>query len=182
MKTVISVVLLLLFIRVSAVAHEAPDTVNLSHSTEIVDPLSPAGIWQFGGDGAIFEIRPQNGRHGVFDLYILESPDLTVPSGSLFGHMEATGTENNYDALLFRSITGNERSINKKKTRNFIFTYDSKTCTLTIRPYKQGTRVNILRWIPYLFRLSVDRTDSRPTGIDGARRLYPDSHSYPVIL
>ena len=166
----------------SAVAHEPPDTVNLSRSASPVNTLSPEGIWQFGADDAIFEIRPQKGRHGVFDLYILESPNLTVPSGSLFGHMEATGTDNNYDATLFRSLTGNDRNITRQKNRNFIFTFDPSSCTLTIRPYKKGTRVNILRWIPYLFRLSVDRTDSRPSNIDGARRLCPDSPSYPVIL
>ena len=126
----------------SAVAHETPDTVNLSRSASPVNTLSPEGIWQFGADDAIFEIRPQKGRHG----------------------------------------TGNDRNITRQKNRNFIFTFDPSSCTLTIRPYKKGTRVNILRWIPYLFRLSVDRTDSRPSNIDGARRLCPDSPSYPVIL
>jgi|GEM_PF-2381651 hypothetical protein len=182
MKTTVIAILLMLTCFLAS-ASEAPDTINLGHSAPVLtNPLSPAGIWQFGADGAIFEIRPQNGRNGVFDLYILESPDLTVPSGALFGHMESTGTANHYDATLFKSLSGKEHGINRRKTNSFIFTFDPASCSLSIRPYKRGTRVNILRWIPYLFRLSVDRSDSRPAGIDGARRLAPVSPNYPVVL
>jgi len=175
---------LLLFAATMLCAYASiPDTVNLRNAVRIpAGQVTPCGIWQFGADGAIFEIRPQHGRNGVFDLYIIQSPDLTIHSGTLFGRMESTGTGYTYDAHLHQSLGGKDRNVTHPKTHNFIFTFDPTACSLKIRPYRQGTRLSILRWIPYLFRLSVERSDSRPEGIDGARRLSPTSLSYPIVL
>lgn len=175
---------LLLFAATMLCAYASiPDTVNLHTAVRIpAGAVTPCGIWQFGADGAIFEIRPQHGRNGVFDLYIIQSPDLTIPSGTLFGRMEATGTEYNYDAHLRQSLGGKDRNVTHPKTHDFIFTFEPRTSSIRIRSYRRGTRLSLLRWIPYLFRLSVDRSDSRPEGIDGARRLSPSSLSYPVVL
>ncbi len=51
-----------------------------------------------------------------------------------------------------------------------------------MRSYRKGKTVNLLRWLPYLFRISVSEVDTRPSGIDGATRIAPPSIKYPVTL
>lgn len=183
MKRPTAIIAIVIAAAAATAAGNPPQLVEMSGAvTPSSDPNSPAGIWQFGGDGAIFEIRPQAGRHGVYDLWLLESPDLSAPSGIIFGHMESTGRDNYYDVTLYEALKAGKRSAKLSKTKSFIFNFNPREGSVVITEYRTGPRLSLRRWIPYLFRVAVDRTESRPSGIDGARRISPPSVNYPIVL
>ena len=160
-----------------------PQLINLQEGyTLSADASSPAGIWRFGADGAIFEIKPTPGTNGSYTLLLLDSPDLSRAAGTLFGSMTATGKPGTYDVALRLNPTGALRGSGRPKTRNFIFEISPEGSSLTMRSYRKGKTVNLLRWLPYLFRISVSEVDTRPSGIDGATRIAPPSIKYPVTL
>ena len=154
------------------------DSAYTSYTT---DASSPAGLWQMRGDGAVFTIVPRAGSAESFDLYIIDSPDLSIAENTYFGTMRRTGNGLSYDATLHADIKGATPSLRNKK-RNFILEFSTDGSYLTLQPYTKGKRVNIMRWLPYLFRISVTDADTRPKHIDGARRIVPASAPQPVTL
>ena len=137
------------------------------HVPAPLDASSPEGLWQMAGDGALFYISPVAGRSGRYSLILHESPDLSVPAEA--------GV---YDASLVLNPAGS----GMRKTRNFIFTFAPDGSTMTMQSYRRGHKVNMLRLLPYLFRVSVAEVDTRPENIDGAERISPPSVKYTVTL
>lgn len=138
------------------------------------DPLS--GIWQLGGDGAVIAIVPERSTTARFEIYLLDSPDMSVIPGNQIGTAVATGQPGRYDV----SLDGTQNIVRKK--RRFIFTIDD-TGHLKINPYKQGKKVALWRLIPYMFRVSVSDVDTRPSTVDGAIKIYPPSPGQtPTLL
>ena len=140
--------------------------------------FSPEGRWQAGGDGAVFEIRPRAGHNGVFDLVLLSSDDMSLSPGVKMGAMTSTGTPYSYDA----SMLARPGDKTFAKVYRFIFKFEPDFCSFSMTPYHRGKRVNLLRWVPYLFRVSISETDTRPKNVDEAFRLSGNYSSYPVIL
>lgn len=161
----------------SIVLHAAPPTVITldRHVPAPIDATSPVGLWQMVGDGAIFYIEPE--RRDTYTLTLYESPDLALSKGDFFGTMTLTAS-GSYDASLILNPKGSGR----RKTRHFLFDIDTYGSKLTMRSYRKGARVNVLRLLPYLFRLSISEVDTRPQNIDGAIRLSPPTAKYPVTL
>lgn len=161
----------------SIVLHAAPPTVITldRHVPAPIDATSPVGLWQMVGDGAIFYIEPE--RRDTYTLTLYESTDLTLSKGDFFGTMTLTAS-GCYDASLILNPKGSGR----RKTRHFLFDIDTDGSKLTMRSYRKGARVNVLRLLPYLFRLSISEVDTRPQNIDGAIRLSPPTAKYPVTL
>ncbi len=157
--------------------HATPPTVITldRHVPAPIDATSPVGLWQMVGDGAIFYIEPE--RRDTYTLTLYDSPDLTLSKGALFGSMSLTAS-GSYDASLILNPKGSGR----RKTRHFLFDIDTDGTTLTMRSYRKGARINVLRLLPYLFRLSISEVDTRPQNIDGAIRLSPPTAKFPVTL
>ena len=154
-------------------ATAAPPEVLAVEHAQAADAFSPVGIWQAGAGGALCEGRQRSGVEGVYDLFIVESPDLSITPGTPFGQMKHTGSGQNYDAELLHDPAGALRAGAVKRTRRYIFTLAEGGASLSMRPYEKGKRINILRWLPYLFRLSVSDVNTRPRDIDAATRIYP---------
>lgn len=157
----------------------AGEPVSIGAARQIIDsrgadPL--AGIWRIGGDGATVAFLPTGPSKPDFDIVILDSPDMSVIPGQTIGHATATGKTGTYDANFVRSQPAG------KKTVRCIITL-GKDGRLSFDYYKQGYSVRLWRLLPYLFRFSVNRQDTRPASVDGAVRLYPPTgQGGPVML
>ncbi len=147
------------------------EPVSRRQAREIIDsrgtdPLT--GIWKIGGDGATIAFLPRVGSTSTFDIVLLDSPDLSILPGGIIGEAVSTGRLATYDATMNVSpgTTG-------RKTKS-ILTID-KDGRLNIKPYKQGKTIKLWRWLPYLFRISVTDNNTRPDGVDGAVKIYPEN-------
>ncbi len=138
------------------------------------DPL--AGIWRIGGGGATVAFLPVRAGESEFDIVILDSPDMSVIPGQKIGHAASTGKIGIYDATMAQ-----KSAIGRKKVQCIITL--GKDGRLAFQYYKQGYDVKLWRLLPYLFRVSVNKHDTRPATVDGAVRLYPPTgQGGPVML
>ncbi|MBD5234233.1 MAG: hypothetical protein HDS65_08675 [Bacteroidales bacterium] len=173
---------LIIFLAVTGFCKAAPPHIELPAAAVSAVAASPEGLWRFGADGAVFTVVETPGVAGSYNLLIDESPDLTIPKGTLFGTMKATGTARTYEASLLSDPAEGRTSLSPKKVRHFIFTLSADGSTLEFRPYRKGKTVNILRWLPYLVRLSVTDVDTRPRDVDAATRLEPAPIPTAIII
>lgn len=141
--------------------------------SESRDPV--CGIWRMGGDGAEIAILPRRGYASQFDIIVVDSPDMSVMPGTKIGSVSATGKLGTYDAQF------NARKGLLNRTLRYIMTL-GKDDRLQFESYKKGKKVALWRWIPYLFRVTVTDYDTRPSGADGAVRVYPDTHASEVLI
>lgn len=144
------------------------------------DGASPEGVWRAGANGAIFEIKPLAGKGGCYELRIIDScSDPAATAGMVFGTMALTdGAPRRYDATLYHALSG----AGAKRTRHFIIDLAADGASLTFRHYNKGWVLNPLRLVPYLSRISVHRTDSRPADADGAVRIAPTKTPATITL
>lgn len=142
-------------------------TVLDTLGSAVADPL--CGYWMAGADGAKFEIRAGLAP-GLYAIYLLSSPDMALAPGTALGTMRHTGTEGNYDVELADSP--GKRGLQGRK-KNYIFEVNAEGTELVMRHYRRGKSVSIHRLLPYFFRISLKTYDTRPQGIDGARRIAP---------
>ena len=129
------------------------------------------GVWRMTGSGAIFAIEPKPGLTECYALTLLWSPDLGIPSGSELGEMRPAGRQLVFDAVLGLDHNGGRHISGIGKKYRFELEFSPGMQRISFKAYKQSWRVNIFRWLPYLFRTSVSKTDTRPADIDGAVRL-----------
>jgi len=138
------------------------------------DPI--CGIWQMGGDGATFAVIPRQGSSAVFDIVLVDSPDMSVLPGLIMGKAASTGKPGHYDAE-FDSSTGPV-----KRNRRCIIVLDNEG-GLTFNSYKKGKNISLWRWLPYLYRVTITDRNTRPANADGAVRIYPPiTPSTPAML
>lgn len=136
-----------------------------------VGAASYDGVWRMTGSGAIFAIEPKPGLTESYALTLLWSPDLGLPSGSELGEMRPAGRQLVFDASLGLDHKGGRHIPGIGRKYRFELEFSPGMQRIRFRPYKQSWRVNVFRWLPYLFRTSVSKTDTRPADIDGAVRL-----------
>lgn len=138
------------------------------------DPL--CGLWRMGTDGATVAILPVNASRGRFDIFLIDSPDLSAIPGRLIGNAVSTGSAATYDA----EFAGAGKFHNRRQ--RFIITLGDDG-HLHFKPYKKGKKISLWRWLPYLYRFTITDIDTRPTNADGAVRVYPPvTNSEPIVL
>ncbi len=142
----------------------------------LTDPIE--GVWQFPADGASVVIVRHTST--TYDIFLLDSPRLDVKPGTLVGSAVASPKKNYYDGEL------KPRNLGKKTftgNQSVTFTVNPEG-TLSIRPYSDGYKVSLRRWLNYFLKISITRDNGRPKDLDGARRVYPYrlSDNYPVCL
>lgn len=118
--------------------------------------------------GAYIAIRA-NGINS-YEMTVIHTPDLSITPGTVMGSAHISGKMSMYDASIFRDFTADGKG---HRPQRLAITVDISTGMMRFDPYKQGWRVNLRRLIPYLFRFSVQREDTRPDGLEGAMRIYP---------
>lgn len=159
-------------------ASASPPVVEFYGAESVATPDTPQGVWRIGGDGAVFEVRPVAGTEGVYDLYLLSSPDLSIAPGAVFGTMTFTGAPGTYEARL--RLDSSARTTSKK--HSFIFTLSDDASTLKMRHYVRGKQVSFYRWASYLFRVGIHNVDSRPADVDAAVRISPTVNQKHITI
>lgn len=145
-------------------AGEEPSVLSMAGEAE--------GLWRMVPGDAIFRVEADP-LPGSYKMYVVYSPDLTVPEDAFMGTMTALAAEGTYDVSIVEK-PGRESS----RTKHLIAEFDSDGHRLLFRPYKPTASFSLVRWIPYLFRVGF-RQGHRPQGYDGAVRVGSET---PVVL
>lgn len=138
-----------------------------------LDPIE--GVWQVHDDGAMLLISKESAS--TYAIVLLDSPLLDAPTGVAIGRAVATADADRYDATLERGAIAD----NKLRSTRLVLSVTADGM-LRFAPYSTGVKLNLKRWVPYLFRI-VESNNTRPAGLMGARRIYPfTSDSYKPCL
>lgn len=140
------------------------------------------GIWQFVGDGATIVIEQFNPdmiagtQTNFYRIVIVKSPMLSISPGTIMGYMTATAKKGCFDARLYTS-GGIHGVLSTPRTFTLTLTDDNR---LSFSEYKKEVKVNLWRWLPYVYRVGISIKDTRPKGLDGCLRIYPPSTTQPL--
>lgn len=127
------------------------------------------GDWQVYGGGAALRFAPSRGAAGSFDIIWLDGPELSIEPGTVVGKALETATPGVYDCRVERDPRG---KADKHRYANFVVRLDADTGdSFTFAPYEQRTKFSIQALLPYWWRRSFKKVDSRPSNLDGARRI-----------
>lgn len=121
------------------------------------------GVWLTAPGAALFELLQIPGQAGEYDMILLRASQPGV--SEKVGTLRATAKPHVYEAVLAADL-----SRRQYRTRRFAAAVFPLQERMILTPYSQGWNVNLLRILPYLFRISVHQTDTRPA-LDGAYRL-----------
>lgn len=140
------------------------------------------GVWQFLGDGAIIAIEQfdpdmlAGSQNYFYRMVIVKSPMLSIRPGTVMGYVSATAKMGCYEAYVYTS-GGLHGLLSKPRTFTLTLTDDNR---LVFSEYKKEVKVNLWRWLPYVYRVGLSIKDTRPKGLDGCVRLFPQPVSQPL--
>ena len=127
------------------------------------------GDWQMNGGGALLRFAPAAGSQADLDIVWLDGPALDIPEGTVIGSAVASPEAGVYDCRVDFDPRGRG---DRRKYVRFVIRIDKKTSdSFTITPYEQKTRVSLHALLPYWWRRPLRTVDTRPGGLDGARRV-----------
>lgn len=133
------------------------------------------GVWRMSGSEGMMAIVADSGT--IFQrIIVLESPDRNILPGTVMGVCTALGRNNSYDARIY---TTESTSGILSKPKRFTVTL-SDDGRLIMEPITNKLKVNLWRFLPYMFRMSVVRVNNRPDNLDGAVRVYPEAKDSPL--
>ncbi|MBO7382428.1 MAG: hypothetical protein J6U03_03565 [Muribaculaceae bacterium] len=177
------IVLFLLPLALTANAgdYDSVEKVTQRMSDKILDAIE--GVWQFTGeDGALVAIEKDPTTTGLpsYKMIVIDSPQRALLPGSVMAKIHSTVKPDTFEADIFTHF--NLSSMNLDRPKKFILTL--KNARLTIKPVKAKLSVNLLRLIPYAYRLGLSYRDHRPDDLDGCVRIFPvpPQPSNPVYL
>ena len=135
-----------------------------------VNAASPIeGDWQVTHDGARLRFAPAAGREGTFDIIWLDGPDFSIAPGTVVGYAVASPDTGVYDCTVKTDPRGKG---DKRRHARFVIKLDVDTGdSFTFVPYEQGLKFSPQALLPYWWRRPIKTVDTRPGGIDGARRI-----------
>ena len=140
------------------------------------------GVWQFLDNATTIAIERINDdassqylHQYVYRIVIINPEQLSIEPGTIMGYISATAKKDHYEAYIYTdsSLEG-LLSIPKKFTLNLSDNH------LVFNEYKTSVSINLWRWIPYIYRVGVSIKNTRPKGLDGCVRIYPQSTSAPL--
>lgn len=139
------------------------------------------GLWRFVDDGSVMAIErfipeemPDEGNT-CYRMVVVKSPLRAIAPGTLMGYLSPTAKKGTYDASVYTEFDG-INGLHKAKTFCLELGNDG---LLAFNRYRQGVRLNLWRFVPYMFRYSVSSRNERPKGLDGCVRIYPVPVSVP---
>ncbi|MDE6310293.1 MAG: hypothetical protein K2L96_00550 [Muribaculaceae bacterium] len=139
------------------------------------DPVE--GLWQMSptGGGAVFELQACPGQRGVFELRMIESPDWRIPPGTVCGRVMAAARPGVYECVMDAAPGAKKKSLKGAYTATLEL--DDTGHRLLFKPYSRHRRVSLHRWLPYFFRVTLERENPRPSDLEGAVRISHDGRS-----
>lgn len=132
------------------------------------------GLWRISGSEGVMAVIADPATI-FYRIVAVDSPDRSVCPGTVMGAMTAAGRTGHYDARMF---TGCDDGVLSNAKRFTVSVNDDGR--LIIVPVINKLKVNLWRFLPYMFRASVTRVNDRPNNLDGAIRLYPEPTEYPL--
>ncbi|MDE6277917.1 MAG: hypothetical protein K2M06_07400 [Muribaculaceae bacterium] len=135
------------------------------------DPVE--GIWQMNptGGAAVFALTGAPGRPGIFELRLIDGPDWRIPEGTICGEVYAAAKPGVYDCRMSSSPGSDAPSKFGAYTATLELADGGRR--LVFKPYSKRGRVSLHRWVPYFFRVTIERTNLRPDELEGAVRVWP---------
>lgn len=152
------------------------DSLRNAMSRRQLTPIE--GIWQWS-DGATLAISRISPNECC--IVMVDSPDLRISPGTIAGHASASPSANTWDISLASQVDAAGRMT---KQHRFVARIDDKGA-LKLTPYKVGYKWNWWRLLPHYFRFRVESVNTRPSELDGGRRIFPPNlrNPYePVVL
>ncbi len=132
------------------------------------DPLE--GLWRVTGSGTLLRVAVEPGRSGSLDIVWEDGPILTIRPGTVVGHAVKTHVAGVYDCTLSLNPSSSRKRRNGKVT--MVMRLDKTANAITFEPYEQKVAVNLRGLLPWwLRRTGIKKVDTRPSGLDGARRV-----------
>lgn len=141
------------------------------------------GVWQFIDNGATIVIERFDPdvvagyQANIYRIIIIKSPMLSIENGTLMGYISNTAKRNCYEGKLYTkgSLDG---ILSKPQTFTLNLTDDY---LLSFHEYKTEVKIDLWRWIPYMYRVGFSIKNTRPKGLDGCVRIYPQSTTHPPL-
>lgn len=140
------------------------------------------GVWQFVDNGATIAIErfdPQQiagKQENTYRMVIIASPMKSIEQGTVMGYITSTAKRDIFEARIYTS-GGLDGLLSKPDTFTLNLSDDN---LLSFNEYKTEVRINLWRWIPYIYRVGVLVNNTRPKGLDGCIRIYPTPTSKPL--
>lgn len=132
------------------------------------------GVWRMSGSEGLFAVIADPGTI-FFKLIVVDSPDRNILPGTVMGACTAAGRADCYDARIYTS--GDTGILSKPK--RFTVTLDDDGRLIMV-PVTNKLKVNLWRFLPYMFRMTVTRVNNRPDNLDGAVRVFPPAAASPL--
>lgn len=132
------------------------------------------GHWRITSSGVEFSITRSGAD--IYDIHLLDSPDMSLMPGTLIGTLERTPLPGRFVARM----TVDPSSPDKRR-RQLLFKLTPEG-SISFEPINSGRRISLWRWIPYLFRVTVVENRQPPADIHGAVRTdVPDLTRHRVL-
>lgn len=141
------------------------------------------GIWQFVDNGTTIAIEQFNpdviaGEQSfLYRIVIINSARLSIEPGTIMGYASATTKENCFDARIF---TNGKLNGILSLPQTFTLNLTDDASRLTFNEYKKEIKINLWKFIPYIYRVGISVKDTRPKGLDGCIKIYPKTASAPI--
>lgn len=132
------------------------------------DPIE--GQWQVCDGGPILSFNPSADTPGVLDIVWIDGADMSIPAGTVLGTAVATPTPGLYDCTAWTDPRG--KRTRKRGKVTFTIKLESKLAdTFVFEGYERGTKFQLSKLLPFWYRRPIKQVDTRPKGLDGARRI-----------
>lgn len=160
----------------AADGYNSVEEVRLRMASRMLDPIE--GIWQFTGEGAVVAIERRNSEFGLpsYSMTVIDSPQRSLLPGTPMASITSTVKSATFEAVILTHF--NASSMKLSRPKKFLLILNDER--LTIKPVKAKLSLNILRLIPYAYRLGLSYRDHRPDDLDGCVRIFP-APSKPII-
>jgi len=132
------------------------------------DPLE--GQWQVSDGGPVLGLRPAADSPGALDIVWIDGADMSIPAGTVLGTAVVTPTPGLYDCTAWSDPRG--RRGRKRGKVTFTIRLEPKLAdSFVFEGYERGTKFQLSKLLPFWYRRPLKQVDTRPKGLDGARRV-----------
>lgn len=133
------------------------------------DPLE--GEWRVNGGGPVLRFCQSPDNEDRIDIVWADGSDMSVEKGAVVGYALPSPEAGVYDCVGLDLRSAKGRKGRKAKNTEFVIRLDKEYGhSITFEPYERSKKVDFYRFMPWWLRVRVKSTDSRPKGLDGARR------------
>lgn len=136
---------------------------SLTPAAKGADPLE--GDWRINGGGAVLRfVQRADPADNTLDILWIDGEAIDIAPLTPIGTATPGAEAGVYDCSLVRSTTG-------RRTKANMAIRMQGGEALSFESYRRNARLSLWRLVPYLFRVSIITSTTRPSGLDGARRV-----------